>query len=190
MILRSGRAPIWKDPYMFEKKKFNSRDIARQIIKNTGLDENLGIIKQKNHAVAVGPGEQLKLVMSLSTANLVQTMKADFIVQAIPAETQQEIIREYIEESFHQQEVHKIGKKEIEQASREVLSVVGELGKFWVESEDPQGTGPGPRYYCVKEILRRLGGAVNHDLQDALFELMYLQYRHYFKYFQVLLASK
>lgn len=175
---------------MFERNKFNSRDIARQLIKNTGLDENLGILKQKNHAVAVAPIDYLKLVLSLSTTNLVQTMKADFIVKAVPAETQREIVQEYIQESFRQQEIHKVGKKEIEEAGLEVLKIVEELGKFWVESEDPQGTGPGPRYYCVKEILRRLGGAVNHDLQDALFELMYLQYRHYFKYFQMFLATQ
>lgn len=175
---------------MFQKNKFNSRDIARQLIKNTGLDENLGIIKQKNHVAAVGPAELLKLVMALSTTNLVQTMKADFIVRAIPAQTQEEIVGEYIQESFRQQDLYKIGRKEMEEAAREVTSLVAELGKFWDEAEDPQGTGPGPRYYCVKEILRRLGGAVNHDLQDALFELMYLQYRHYFKYFQFFLATQ
>jgi hypothetical protein len=174
---------------MFNKKKFNSLDIARQIIKNTGLDENLGIIKQKNHAHSADSVELLKLVMALSTTNLVQTMKSDFIVQGLPEEIRNEIIREYIVESFRKQDLRKLKGKELEEATRVVMELVRELNKFWDEAVDPQGTGPGPRYYCVKEVLKKLGGEINYDLHDALFELMYLQYRHYFRYFQGLMAT-
>jgi hypothetical protein len=119
----------------------------------------------------------------------VQTLKADFIVKEIPQNIREEIVRKYAAESLRQQDSHKLGKREIEEMVRGVMEVVEDLGRFWTDREDPQGGGPGPRYYCVKEVLKRLGGEVNYELHDALFELMYLQYRHYLKYFQQLLSQ-
>lgn len=173
----------------FERAKFNSLDIAKQVIKNTGLDENLGILKQKNHAHQAEPSQYLKLVMALSATNLVQTLKADFIVKEIPDATREAIVRDYVVESLKQQDLLKLGRRETEETVKGVLEVVQDLCLFWTDREDPQGGGPGPRYYCVKEVLKRMGGEVNYPLHDALFELMYLQYRHYLKYFQKLLSQ-
>ena len=173
----------------FDKSKFNSLDIAKQVIKNTGLDENLGILKQKSHAHSAESAKYLQLVMALSATNLVQTLKADFIVREIPAPIREAIVRDYVLESLKQQDLVRLGRPEMEEILKKVLEVVKDLNLFWDEQEDPQGGGPGPRYYCVKEVLRRMGGDVNYPLHDALFELMYLQYRHYLKYFQKRLSQ-
>ncbi|HEY5038304.1 MAG TPA: hypothetical protein VIJ93_04450 [bacterium] len=175
---------------MFFNKKSASLEIAQRIIRNTGLDENLGILKQKKHIESAEPRELLKFVMALSACNLVQTMKADFVVQGFPAEHLKEITRDYVLESLDKQDLVKLkGKSEIEGMRLAVMEIVGELQGFWKEEEDPQGSGPGPRYYCVKEVLKRLGGQPNYDLHDALFELMYLQHRHYIRCFKELLAE-
>jgi hypothetical protein len=169
---------------MFFDKKFNSLEVARQIIKNTGLDENLGILKQKKHEVPVPAKDVLKLVMALSTCNLVQAMKADFITREITGENREAITRDYVLESFRKQDLLPLDdKEEMEEIRQGVMAVVGELQEFWAGTEDPPGSGPGPRYYCVKEILGRLGGQQNYELHDALFELMYLQYKHYLFFF-------
>lgn len=167
----------------FHKDKIDVPAIAREIIKNTGLDENLGILRQKKHVHTSKPREMLKLVMSLSAVNLAQTLKSDFIVREIPEPARGAILREYVMQSLREQELLKLEDAEVELLCREVMVVVRELQAFWDEKEDPQGSGPGPRYFCVKEVLKRLGGEVNYDLHDALFELMYLQYRHYYKFF-------
>jgi len=174
---------------LFKKKDgFDSLEIARQIIKNTGLDENLGIIKQKKHVHQAEPARLLELVLSLSTVNLVETLKSDFVMEKIPKEIQTAIVRDYITESLRQQDLMKLKREQIDTIKGGVLVQVEEMGKFWNESDDPQGSGPGPRYYCVKEVLKGLGGEENYALHDALFELMYLQYRHYYRYFQSLLS--
>ena len=173
---------------MFFEKKSNSLEIARGIIKNTGLDENLGILKQKKKPISFEPKEFLKLVMSLCACNLVQTMKADFIAEEIGGQNLDDIISDYILESFRNQDLVKLSdKREAEEMRLAVMGIVRELEGFWDEKEDPRGSGPGPRYYCVKEVLKRLGTQPNYDLHDALFELMYLQYKHYIKFFRVFL---
>lgn len=174
---------------MFFDKKSPSLEIAQKIIKNTGLDENLGIIKQKKHAGTTEPAEFLKYVMALSACNLVQTMKADLIVTAFTPEVLADITRDYILESLRKQDLVDLKKDELEGIRLAVMEIVPQLQAFWKEEEDPQGSGPGPRYYCVKEILRRIGGQPNYDLHDALFELMYLQHRHYIKCFQEILKK-
>lgn len=170
---------------MFFNQRSDSLEIARQIIANTGLDENLGILKQKKHKGAVPPQEHLKLVMALSTCNLVQTMKAEFMAGAFTPEKAEALVKDYVLESLKKQDLLRLGAKEAEALRLEVMEVVAELQGFWNEEEDPQGSGPGPRYYCVKEILKRLGGGEpDHNLHDALFELMYLQHKHYLKFFR------
>jgi len=169
---------------LFFNQKSDSLTIAREIIKNTGLFENLDILKEKKHQGSATPREVLKQVMALSTCNLVQTMKADFLDGEFSPKEQEEILRHYILESFRKQDLFSLGDKEETEALRlETLDIVDEFQSFWTD-EDPQGSGPGPRYFCVKEVLRRLGGETDHDLHDALFELMYLQYQHYLKFFR------
>ena len=68
-----------------------------------------------------------------------------------------------------------------------ILGVVGELQAFWNNMDDPKS--PGPRYYCVKEVLRRLDDSMNYDLHDALFEFMYLQHKHYIYFFKEFLKA-
>ncbi len=169
---------------MFFEQKSNSLEIARGIIKNTGLDENLGILKRKKQPISIESKEFLKLVMSLCACNLVQTMKADFIAEEINGQNSDDIIKDYILESFRTQDLVKLNKSEAEEKRLAVMAIVRELEGFWDEKEDPHGSGPGPRYYCVKEILKRMGVQPNYDLHDALFELMYLQYKHYIKFFR------
>lgn len=176
---------------MLFEKKTQSLEIARKIIKNTGLDENLGIIQQKKHPVAAKPREFLKLVMALSTCNLVQTMKADFIIGDLKEGLRDEILLDYVKESLAKQDLIKLkGRAEVEEMRTAVMAVVNELQDFWKDGTDPQGSGPGPRYYCVKEVLKRIGGGPNLDLHDALFELMYLQHRHYINCFREILKKK
>lgn len=175
---------------MFFEKKNNSQSIARQIIKQSGLKENLKILEEKHHLVPQPPKDILRLILALSTCNLVQTMKTDFISQKLPQETRDDITRDYVLESFKNQDLAKLkGNEEIEALRQGVMEVVVELQKFWSPSEDPQDSGPGPRYYCVKEILARLGGETNYEVHDALFELMYIQYRHYLDYFRETLGE-
>ena len=175
---------------MFFDKKNNNLNTARQIIQHTGLKENLAILEEKRHLVPVEPREILKLVMALSTCNLVQTMKAEFITRKLNDETRDDIAREYVLESFKNQDLVKFkGPAELEALRKGVMGVVAELQKFWGNTEDPQGSGPGPRYFCVKEILARLGGGTNYEVHDALFELMYIQYRNYMKFFREMLKE-
>ncbi len=174
----------------FNQPKSASLEIAKQVIKNTGLDENLGILKQKKHQSGAPPKEMVKLVMALSACNLVQTFKADFIQGAFTIEERDAIVRDYVLESFRNQDLVKLkGKDEAEELRLAVMAIVPDLQNFWNEEEDPQGSGPGPRYYCVKEVLRRLGGQTDYNLHDALFELMYLQYKHYLKFFRAHLGK-
>jgi hypothetical protein len=175
---------------MFFEKKTKSLEIAKGLIKNTGLDENLGILKQKKHSGTAHGQEFLEMVMGLCACNLVQTLKADFIRKAFSPEELDAITAEYVRESLRRQELVELkGEKHIEIIRLSIMPVVGELQTFWKEEEDQQGGGPGPRYYCVKEVLRRLGGKTDYDLHDALFELMYLQHKHYLSYFREFLKG-
>jgi len=175
---------------MFFGKKAKSLEIAKGLIKNTGLDENLGILKQKKHAGTAHGQEFLELVMALCACNLAQTQKADFIRTAFSPEEMEAIMADYIRESLRRQDLVELkGEKHIEIVRSSLMPVVVELQAFWKEEEDPQGSGPGPRYYCVKEVLKRLGGKTDYDLHDALFELMYLQHKHYLGYFRELLKG-
>lgn len=172
---------------MFFQKKSASLEIARRIITNTGLDENLGILKQKKQIGTGDPVEFLKLIMGLCACNLVQTMKAGFIVEGFPPESLEEITRDYVLESLRKQDLVRLHGKQEEEIRQAVMTIVGGLQEFW--KEDPQGSSPGPRYYCVKEVLKRLGTQTNYDLHDALFELMYLQHKHYIRCFMEILAE-
>jgi hypothetical protein len=170
---------------MFFEKKTKSLEIAKGLIKNTGLDENLGILKQKRHSGTAQGQDYLEMVMALCACNLAQTLKADFIQSAFSQEERDAITADYIRESLRRQDVLELkGEKHVEIVRMSVMPVVAELQRFWKEEEDPQGSGPGPRYYCVKEVLKRLGGKTDYDLHDALFELMYLQHKHYLGYFR------
>src|SRR5271156_283932 len=80
-----------------------SLEIAKRLIQNTGLEASLAILKEKYRASGVSPEEMLKLVLALSTCNLVRTMKSEFIAQEIAEEDQQDIIDDYVVESLRRQ---------------------------------------------------------------------------------------
>jgi hypothetical protein len=168
---------------MFSLRKNESLEIAKKLIQTTGLEDSLAILKDKYHASALGPEELLKLVLALSTCNLVRTMKSEFIALEITDEDQQDIIDDYVVESLRRQTLVELkdGADRMEKC-QSILDVARELQAFWNNADDPKG--PGPRYYCVKEVLRRLGDSMNYDLHDSLFEFMYLQHKHYIDFFR------
>lgn len=173
---------------MFILKKNDSLEIAKKLVQNTGLGESLDLLKEKNHTAKVEAGELLKQVLGLSACNLVRTMKADFVSQELMGEDQQDIIDDYVAESLRRQNLVKLRDgADLMDRCQEILAVAEGLQVFWDNTEDPKG--PGPRYFCVKEVLSRLGDDLNYDLRDAFFEFMYLQHKHFIDFFRSLLNS-
>jgi hypothetical protein len=170
-------------------KKSAALRIAQRIVENTGLDGNLGIFTEQKYTGPAETAELLKLVMALSACNLVQSMKADFIVKGFSQESLGEITRDFVLESLREQKLVPLeGKKAAGEMRLEIMKVVGELQEIWKKEEEGQGAGSGPRYYCVKEVLQRLGGKVNYGLQDALFALMCFRHQYYIRYFKEILG--
>jgi hypothetical protein len=168
---------------MYLLKKGDSLQIAKKLIQSTGLAESLALLKEKNHAGAVERRELLKQVLALSTCNLVQTMKEGFILNEIVGEDQQDIIDDYVVESLRRQDlVLTADGAERMELCQEVESLSWKLQDFWKNEEDYKG--PGPRYFCVKEVLTNLGDEKNFDLHDALFEFMYTQHLHFINFFK------
>lgn len=171
---------------MFILKNNQSLEIAKKLVQTTGLDECLKILKEKNHSAGVKPGELLKQVLGLSICNLTRTMELDFISQEIVGEDRQDIIDDYVVESLRHQDLAKLRDgAELMDRCQEVLGVSEGLQVFWDGTEDSKG--PGPRYFCVKEVLSRLGDSSNYDLRDAFFEFTYLQHKYFIDFFRELL---
>ncbi len=171
---------------MFILKKNESLDISKKLVQNTGLKESLDLLKEKNHAGAVEPAELLRQILGLSACNLVRTMKESFIAREIMGEDQQDIIDDYVVESLRHQSL--VGLKDGAERMdwcQEILSVAEGLQVFWDKTEDSKG--PGPRYFCVKEVLSRLGDSLNYELRDAFFEFTYLQHKYFIDFFRALL---
>jgi len=173
---------------MFILKNNESLEIARKLVQTTGLGESLDLLKEKNHSAGVEPGELLKQILGLSTCNLIHTMQADFIANEIVGEDRQDIIDDYVVESLRRQTLValKDGAERMERC-QEILTVADGLQVFWDGAEDVKG--PGPRYFCVKEVLSRLGDASNYDLRDAFFEFTYLQHKYFIDFFRELLKT-
>src|SRR5271154_3653594 len=93
---------------MYLMMKGDSLDIAKTLIKSSGLEESLSILKEKNHQGVVEPMALLEQVLALSACNLVQTMKEDFIVLEIMGEDQQDILDDYVIESLRRQKLLKL----------------------------------------------------------------------------------
>jgi hypothetical protein len=163
-------------------RKGDSLHIARELIEKTGLQDSLILLESVKRSTNVSPGELLKLLLALSACNLVQTMKEDFIDKEVLPDDQLDISDDYVAESLRRQNIVKMSDgAELMERCVEITYVVGELEIFWNNDDDPMG--PGPRYYCVKEILRRLGNEENFPLRDSLFEFMYLQHKYFIDYF-------
>lgn len=164
-------------------KKNDSLDIARKLVQSTGLGESLDLLREKNHAGGVGAADLLKQVLGLSACNLIRTMREDFISQEVMGDDQQDIIDDYVVESLRRQTLVQVKDgAELMDRCQEILAVAEGLQVFWNDSNDPKG--PGPRYYCVKEVVSRLGDALNYDLRDAFFEFTYLQHKHFIDFFR------
>jgi len=162
-----------------------SLKIAKNLIKVTGVQGTLSLFYQKNLS-NIAPEEALKLILALNACNLMQTMREDFINKEIDPEDRQDIVDDYVVENIRQLTaiVARDGAERMDKCM-EIMEVSEKLRAHWMGEEDH--TGPGPRYYAVKDILRRLGNEANHDLHDALFEFMYTQHRHFIHYFKNLL---
>jgi hypothetical protein len=162
-----------------------SLKIAKNLIKVTGVQNTLTLFYQKNLS-NVAPEDALKLILALNSCNLMQTMREDFINKEIDPEDRQDIVEDYVVENIRQLAVIQArdGAERMDKCM-EIMDVSEKLRSHWMGEEDH--TGPGPRYYAVKDVLRRLGNETNHDLHDALFEFVYTQHRHFIHYFKNLL---
>lgn len=170
-------------------RKDESLERAKKLIQAGSLEEHLDFFKKKGGSIKAPPSEILKWVLAMSACNLVRTMKVEFIAAKIPAEDQQDVIDDYVVESLRRQKLVKVkdGAEQMEMCQN-ILKATGELETFWLKGDDDPNS-PGPRYYCVKEVLRRLGDEKNFDLHDALFEFMYLQYKQFLDYFRTFLQD-
>lgn len=172
---------------MFFKKQSPNMEIARKLVLTAGIEETLRLILEKKNNTATSPLEKLKHILALAACNLGQSMKAEFIAQKLPQDLRTEIIRDYVMESIKFQNVVNLkNASEAEQMFGEVARIANELEIHWKE-EDP--VGPGPRYYCVKDLLHRLGGETDFNMHDSLFELMYLQHKALIDFFRKFLEK-
>jgi hypothetical protein len=162
-----------------------SLKIAKNLIQVTGIQETLKLFREKNIS-SVGMEELLIQVMALNACNLVQTMKEDFINKEIESEDQQDITDDYTVENLRMLSLINIRDgADLMEKCQDILGIAEKLRVYWTSEDDPKG--PGPRYYCVKDVLRRLGNEKNFELHDALFEFMYTQHKHFIHYFRTLL---
>ena len=171
---------------MFSLFEGASLKIAKNLIQVTGVQETFRLIQEKN-LTTVGAPELLKQILALNGCNLFQTMREGFIDQQIDPEDRQDIVDDYIVETLRLQKAipYKDGA-ELMDLCLEVQALAEKYKVHWMEERE-EANGPGPRYYCVKDLLRRLGNEKNYELHDALFEFVYLQHKHFIHYFKVLL---
>lgn len=171
---------------MFSLFEGASLKIAKNLIKVTGVQETLQIIQEKNLA-AIGAQELHRQVLALNACNLFQTMKEDFIDREIDAEDRQDIVDDYVVENLRlQKAIPYQDGAQLMDLCLEVQTLAERYRIHWIEEREEAG-GPGPRYYCVKDLLKRLGNEKNYELHDSLFEFTYLQHKHFIHYFKVLL---
>jgi|ERR1035441_8210546 hypothetical protein len=170
---------------MFSLFEGASLKIAKNLIKVTGFQESLALFQEKNLS-SVGKDELLTQVLALNACNLLQTMKENFVDQEFDPEDRQDIVEDYVVENLRLQKwiVLNDGGVLMDKC-QEILGISEKFRAHWMGEEDQ--TGPGPRYYCVKETLRKLGNEMNYALHDALFEFIYLQHKHFIHYFRTLL---
>ncbi|HVZ81135.1 MAG TPA: hypothetical protein VHE12_10145 [bacterium] len=171
---------------MFSLFEGASLKIAKNLIKVTGVQQTLAVIQAKNLA-AVGAPELLEQILALNACNLFQTLKEDFVERQIDAEDRQDIVDDYIVENLRLQTVipYRDGGHLMDLCLK-VQDLSEKYKVHWMEEQEESG-GPGPRYYCVKDLLRRLGNEKNYELHDTLFEFVYLQHKHFIHYFKTLL---
>jgi hypothetical protein len=162
-----------------------SLKMAKNLIRVTGVQETLTLFREKNLS-NVGMEELLIQVLSLNACNLFQTMKEDFVDREIDSEDQADIVDDYVIENLRMLGLANVKDgADLMEKCQDILGIAEKLQVYWTGEEDRKG--PGPRYYCVKDVLRRLGNEKNFELHDALFEFMYTQHKHFIHYFKTLL---
>ena len=158
--------------------------IARNLIQVTGLKESLAVF-QKNNFSNISEVEVLKLLLAVDACNLLQTMKEDFISREISEEDRQDAVDDYVVENLKGSAVIpcRDGAERMEQLD-EILGVAAKFQENWTREDTKD---PGPRFYCVKELLRRLNCEDNTPIHDNLFEFVYQQHNRFIRYFKTLL---
>jgi hypothetical protein len=160
-------------------KKISSLDIARKLVKVTGIQETLEILQEIKDPDPSRTGEYFKLVLALSDCNLVQTLKEDIFASEFEREFLDSVIRDYIFECIRVlATVRMSDAQEVETFRTAVQGISKVLQEFWKDEEELRSGGLGPRYYCVKEVLKRLNDEGDFDVHDALFEHMYLEHKN------------
>ena len=172
---------------MFSLFEGASLKIAKNLIQVTGVQETLTLFCQKKLS-HMPPEEAMELILALDACNLTQTMREGFIDREIGPEDRQDIVEDFIVENIRRSNLFKArdGAERMEKCL-EITGISEKLRAHWLGEEDH--TGPGPRYYAVKDILRRLNSEDNHDLHDALFEFTQTQCQHFIQYFRSLLDA-
>ncbi|HUO57114.1 MAG TPA: hypothetical protein VMV05_02960 [bacterium] len=158
--------------------------IARNLIKVTGLRESLAVFQENNFA-SIGTAEVLKHLIAVDACNLLQTMEEDFIAKELPKDSLLEILDDYVIENLKAEPMIpcRDGADRMQQCL-EIMDIVEKYQEYWV---NPKTQDPGPRFYCVKDLLRRLGCESNAPIRDNLLMFVYEQHNKFIHYFRTLL---
>jgi hypothetical protein len=169
---------------MFTLFEGASQKIARNLIMITGLRRSLAIYQQNNLS-DIPNDEVLMLLIGMDTCNLIQTLKEEFITKEISQEDIQDIVDDYVVEYLKQQDsiVIQDGADRMNRC-QEALAIAVKFQENWTREDRKD---PGPRFYCVKELLRLLGNEENKPIHDTLFEFIYEQHNQFIRYFRTLL---
>jgi hypothetical protein len=167
---------------MIFPKKSAAEETAQALLKLTGVPEALAVLEKRKDPGTAWPVERVHLVTALGVCNLARTLAAEPISRGMDAETREALVEAFLVGLLKRQKTVKVKDgDDLEGHCKAVRAIVAELASFW--ETDP--TGPGPRYYCVKEVLKRLGGTdPDYVVHDALFEMMYLCHKRYLDYFR------
>ncbi len=170
---------------MFKLFEGASLKIAKNLIRVTHAQESLQLVKEKTISSIDADG-LLTIVVALNACNLIETMRSDFISRDIDPIEGQDIVDDYVYETLRVQTwiTFRDGADHMDKCLK-ILELAEKLRIHWISDDDPKG--PGPRYYCVKDVLRRLGNEKNFELHDVLFEFTYTQHGEFIKYFKLLL---
>lgn len=162
-----------------------SLKFALQLIQVTRVQESMALIQEKNLS-QVAPEILFELTLALNVCNLSQTMNEEFIKKEVDSEDREDIVDDYVVQNLRFQNWIAIrdGAERMERCQK-ILVIAEKLGENWSKKDEPGG--PGPRFYCVKDLLRRLGNEKNLVLQNELLNFVNLYHKHFQHFFKVLL---